>query len=258
MQFVTDRLPVRTTKPRTAGLTMVMDKGLSVGEVENFLSISAPYVDLVKLGFGTAAVTPHLPQKIKAYKKAGIPVYLGGSMLEWFYAHQALDEYIALIDELEIDYAEVSDGSLTIPHDEKCSIISKLATRRTVLSEVGSKDAEKIIPPYKWIELMKKELDAGSWKVIAEAREGGNVGIYRGSGEVREGLVEEILTQVSAEKILWEAPNKAQQVFFIKLLGSNVNLGNIPYNEVIPLETLRTGLRGDTMIFFLEQMKKKS
>ncbi|MBA2407792.1 MAG: phosphosulfolactate synthase, partial [Chitinophagales bacterium] len=137
-----------------------------------------------------------------------------------------------------------------------CEIIQRLAKNRTVLSEVGSKDAEKIIPPYKWIQLMKEELDAGAWKVIAEAREGGNVGIYRGSGEVREGLVDEILTQIPAERILWEAPNKAQQVFFVKLVGSNVNLGNIAPNEVIPLETLRVGLRGDTLAFFVNKIKE--
>jgi phosphosulfolactate synthase len=225
MEFVTERLPERTGKPRNAGLTMVMDKGLSVREVEDFLSVAEPHVDIVKLGFGTAAVTPTLKEKLAVYKNAKVPVYFGGSLLEWFYAHDALDEYLKMLDRYGIEHAEVSDGSLDIPHDQKCEIISRLAKNRTVLSEVGSKDAEKIIPPYLWIQLMKKEIEAGSWKVIAEAREGGNVGIYRGTGEVREGLVAEILTQVPEEKILWEAPNKAQQVFFIKLIGSNVNLG---------------------------------
>lgn len=251
MQFITDRLPARSQKPRNTGLTMVMDKGLSRREVEDFLSIAEPYVDLVKLGFGTSAVTPKLAEKLAVYKEAKIPVYFGGSLMEWFYAHDAFEEYIKIIDKYKIDYAEVSDGSLEIPHDVKCGLISRLAKDRIVLSEVGSKDAEKIIPPYKWIELMKEELEAGAWKVIAEAREGGNVGIYRGTGEVREGLVDEILTQIPVEKILWEAPNKAQQVFFIKLVGTDVNLGNIPANEVIPLETLRVGLRGDTMVHFL-------
>jgi len=253
MKFVDEHLPARSKKPRQVGITMVMDKGLSVREVENFLSIGSDYVDIVKLGFGTAAVSPNLKEKIAAYKNAGVPIYFGGSLLEWFYAHDAFDEYLKVLDEYGVEYAEVSDGSLEIPHDKKCEIISRLAQSRTVLSEVGSKDAEKIIPPYKWIQLMKEEIEAGSWKVIAEAREGGNVGIYRGSGEVREGLVDEILTQVPAEKILWEAPNKAQQVFFVKLLGSDVNLGNIAPNEVIPLETVRVGLRGDTMVFFLNK-----
>jgi phosphosulfolactate synthase len=252
MQFVTDRLPVRSKKPRTVGITMVMDKGLSLQETESFLSVSQPYVDVVKFGFGTAAVIPNLKEKIAVYKNYNVPVYFGGTLLEWFYAHNGLDDYMNLLNEYGVEYAEVSDGTLDIPHDEKCRIISRFAKSCTVFSEVGSKDAEKIIPPYKWIQLMKEELDAGANMVIAEAREGGNVGIYRGSGEVREGLVEEILTQIPYEKILWEAPNKGQQVFFIKLLGSDVNLGNIPVNEVIPLETLRVGLRGDTMKWFLK------
>lgn len=253
MQYLLDRLPARAKKPRNVGITMVMDKGLSIGEVENFLSIAEPYVDLVKLGFGTSAVTPKLKEKLTVYKNAGIPVYFGGSLMEWFYAHNALDEYVKILDKYKIEYAEVSDGSLEIPHDVKCNLIRTLAKDRIILSEVGSKDAEKIIPPYKWIQLMKEELEAGAWKVIAEAREGGNVGIYRGTGEVREGLVDEILTQIPAEKILWEAPNKSQQVFFIKLVGTDVNLGNIPSNEAIPLETLRVGLRGDTMVYFLNK-----
>lgn len=253
MQYLLDRLPARAKKPRNVGITMVMDKGLSNGEVENFLSIAEPYVDLVKLGFGTSAVTPKLKEKLAVYRNAGIPVYFGGSLMEWFYAHNALDEYVKILDKYKIEYAEVSDGSLEIPHDVKCNLIHTLAKDRIILSEVGSKDAEKIIPPYKWIQLMKEELEAGAWKVIAEAREGGNVGIYRGTGEVREGLVDEILTQIPAEKILWEAPNKSQQVFFIKLVGTDVNLGNIPSNEAIPLETLRVGLRGDTMVYFLNK-----
>ena len=151
-----------------------------------------------------------------------------------------------------MQYVEVSDGSITIEHDLKCEFISKLSKHVTVISEVGSKDAAKIFAPYKWIKLMQAELDAGSWKVIAEAREGGNVGIYRGSGEVREGLVDEILTQIPEETIIWEAPQKEQQVWFIKLLGTNVNLGNIAPAEVIPLETIRLGLRGDTFDHFLD------
>lgn len=249
--FVAQRLPLRTVKPRTTGITMVMDKGLSVNETENFLSVASPYVDVVKLGFGSAAISPNLKPKLEVYRRYEVPVYFGGSLLEWFYAHQAVDEYIATLKEYGLTYVEVSDGTLEIPHEEKCRLITRLAKDYTVFSEVGSKDAEKIIPPYKWIELMKEELEAGSRMVIAEAREGGNVGIYRGTGEVRQGLVEEILTQIPAEKIIWEAPNKSQQVFFIKLLGPNVNLGNISYQEVIPLETLRVGLRGDTMRLFL-------
>jgi phosphosulfolactate synthase len=255
MNFNIPNLPSRNTKPRNAGLTMVMDKGLSIREVEDMLDVSSSYIDIVKLGFGTSVVTPKLKEKLAVYKSANMPVYLGGTLMECFIARNMLDDYLKILDDYGIDHAEVSDGSLDIKHDDKLEYIRKISKSKIVLSEVGSKDAEKIIPPYKWIQLMQSELEAGAWKVIAEAREGGNVGIYRGTGEVREGLVEEILTQVNFDNIIWEAPNKTQQVYFLKLLGSNVNLGNIATNEVIPLETLRLGLRGDTLLFFLNQIK---
>ena len=239
-------LPKRTDKPREKGLTMVMDKGLSCREVEDFLSIAAPYTDIVKLGFGTSYITPNLKEKIAIYKEAGIPIYFGGTLFEAFVARGQFDDYMKMLKDYGIDLIEISDGSLVMPHEEKCKLITIAAKEVTVLSEVGSKDAEKIIPPYQWIELMKKELEAGAWKVIAEAREGGNVGIYRGTGEVRSGLVQEILTQIPEEKVIWEAPQKTQQVWFMKLIDQNVNLGNIAPNEVVPLETLRLGLRGDT------------
>lgn len=230
---------------------MVMDKGLSIPEVKNFMEISGPHVDIVKLGFGTSFVTPNLKEKIKVYQSYNIPIYFGGTLFEAFLIRNQLDDYINVCKEYGITYMEVSDGSITIPHAEKCGYIEKLTKHGTVLSEVGSKDAAHIIPPYKWIELMRAELNAGSSYVIAEAREAGNVGIYRGSGEVREGLVQEILTQIPGEKILWEAPQKAQQLYFIELLGCNVNLGNIAPTEVIPLEAMRVGLRGDTFSLFL-------
>lgn len=246
-------MPVRTSKPRKDGLTMVMDKGLSIPEVHNFLSISGPHVDIVKLGFGTSYVTPNLREKIEVYQSYGMPVYFGGTLFEAFLIRNQFDDYVALLKDYKIDYLEVSDGSITIPHTEKCGYIEKLTKHGTVLSEVGSKDAEHIIPPYKWIELMSAELEAGSSYVIAEAREAGNVGIYRGSGEVREGLVQEILTKIPGEKIIWEAPQKAQQLYFLELLGCNVNLGNIAPTEVIPLEAMRIGLRGDTFSLYLDK-----
>lgn len=245
-------LPDRTAKPRTSGLTMVMDKGLSLREAEDFLSVSQEYTDLIKLGFGTSVVTPRLADKINLYKSAGIPVYFGGTLFEAFVVRGLFDDYLRYLEKFDIEYAEVSDGSMDIDQDEKCEYIHKLSKHVTVLSEVGSKDAEKIIPPYKWIAMMKAEIEAGVWKVIAEARESGTVGIFRNSGEVRSGLVEEILTQIPQETIIWEAPLKAQQVWFLKLYGTNVNLGNIAPNEVIPLETLRLGLRGDTFDTFLK------
>jgi phosphosulfolactate synthase len=231
-----------------------MDKGLSIRETEDFMSVCSDHVDIVKLGWATSYVTPGLKEKIAVYRSAGVPVYLGGTLLEAFIIRKRFEDYLRILDQFDLQFAEVSDGSIELPHDEKCAYIEKLAKRGTVLSEVGSKDAEKIIPPYKWIQLMNKELDAGAWKVIGEAREGGNVGLFRSTGEVREGLVDEILTQIPFEKIIWEAPQKSQQVWFIKLLGSNVNLGNIAPNEVIPLETIRLGLRGDTFLHFLKNL----
>jgi phosphosulfolactate synthase len=253
MNFSLSQMPARNMKPRTEGITMVMDKGLSLEEARFFIENAVPHVDLIKLGFGTAYVTPKLREKIELYQGAGIPVYFGGTLMEAFLIRNQFNDYISLCKEYAISYMEVSDGSITIPHTEKCGYIEKLSAIGTVLSEVGSKDAEHIIPPYKWIELMRAELSAGASWVIAEAREAGNVGIYRGSGEVREGLVQEILTQIPGEKILWEAPQKAQQLYFIELLGANVNLGNIAPSEIIALEAMRIGLRGDTFSLFLNQ-----
>jgi phosphosulfolactate synthase len=236
---------------------MAMDKGLSLREAEDFMSSSSNYVDLVKLGWATSYLTPNLKEKIDLYKQAGTRCYLGGTLFEAFIIRDQFEDYLRLVEKLGLDVAEVSDGSIEIPHDIKCQYIERMSKHMTVLSEVGSKDAEKIIPPYKWIQLIRKEIEAGAWKVIGEAREGGNVGLFRSSGEVREGLVEEILTQIPFEKMIWEAPQKSQQVFFIKLLGPNVNLGNIAPNEVIPLETIRLGLRGDTFGLYLQDKMKK-
>jgi len=255
MNYSLKQVPERTVKPRDYGLTMVMDKGLSLREVEDMIETSGHYIDIVKLGWGTSYAYPKLKEKIALYKSFNVPVYFGGTLFEAFVIRDQFDDYRKVLDQYGVQHAEVSDGSITLPHDKKCQYISQLAEQVTVLSEVGSKDVEKIIPPYKWIKLMKDELDAGAWKVIGEAREAGNVGLFRASGEVRSGLVEEILTEIPFKSIVWEAPQKAQQVWFIKLLGSNVNLGNIAPNEVIPLETIRLGLRGDTFDFFLENAK---
>lgn len=256
MNYFLNDIPERTTKPRQTGFTMAMDKGLSLREAEDFISVCKDYVDIVKLGWATSFVTPKLSEKIALFKEAGIPVYFGGTLFEAFVIRNQFDDYRRALDKYGLQYAEVSDGSIEMDHDLKCEYIHKLAKDFTVLSEVGSKDDQKIIPPYKWIHLMKTELEAGAWKVIGEAREGGNVGLFRSTGEVRSGLVEEILTQIPTEKIIWEAPQKAQQVWFIKLCGANVNLGNIAPNEVIPLETIRLGLRGDTFSHFLTQPVK--
>ena len=253
MNFSLTQIPERTKQPRQYGLTMVMDKGLSLRDAESFISVGAPHTDIVKLGFGTSFVTPNLRAKIELYQQHNIPVYFGGTLFEAFVIRNQFDDYIAMCKDYNIDVIEVSDGSIEIPHSEKCGYIEKISKFAKVFSEVGSKDAAHIIPPYKWIELMSAELSAGASYVIAEAREAGNVGIYRGSGEVREGLVQEILTKIPAEKILWEAPQKAQQLYFLELIGCNVNLGNIAPSEIIPLEAMRIGLRGDTFDLYLNK-----
>lgn len=253
MNFKLSQIPERTTSPREFGLTMVMDKGLSLEEAKNFVSIGKPYIDIVKLGFGTSMVTPNLKEKIDIYRSSNIAVYFGGTLFEAFLIRNQIDEYIGICKDYGIDYMEVSDGSISIPHAEKCGYIEMLTKHATVLSEVGSKDATNIMAPYRWIQLMQDELAAGASYVIAEAREAGNVGLYRDSGEVRQGLVNEILTKIPKEKIIWEAPQKNQQLYFLELCGCNVNLGNIAPAEIIPLETMRIGLRSDTFHLYLNK-----
>ena len=252
-----DFIPERSERPRKKGLTMVMDKGLSLRQAEDMISVSGDLIDIVKLGFGTSLVTPRLQDKIALYKDAGFKVYLGGTLFEAFVVRKKFDAYRKFISDLKLDTAEVSDGSIILPHDVKCDYISRLSKDFTVVSEVGSKEAGILIAPKMWISMMKTELQAGSWKVIAEARESGNVGIYRPNGNAHVQLVNKIIDNVKSENIIWEAPIKAQQAWFIKLLGAEVNLGNIAPEEVIPLETLRLGLRGDTFFSYLPDNLKK-
>ncbi len=253
LHFPLNQIPERTSKPRTNGISMIMDKGLSVRETEDFLSVADEYTDIIKLGWITSGVTPNLTEKLAVYREHNIPVYFGGTLLEAFYIRGQFDDFCRQLDKYKMGHVEVSDGSIDISQDKKCDLISTLAKNFYVLSEVGSKSTDKIIPPYKWVEMMRRELDAGSKMIIAEARESGTVGMFRSDGEVRTDLIEEILQDIPAEKILWEAPQKSQQAWFVKLLGSNVNLGNIAPNEAIPLETLRLGLRGDTFFTFLDK-----
>jgi len=253
MNFELPFIPERTVRPRKNGLTMVMDKGLSLRGAENFLDANGSLTDVVKLGFGTSYLTKNLEAKIKLYHDNGMMVYLGGTLFEAFVARDMFDEYRKLLHKLKLETVEVSDGSISIPHDDKLNYISELAKEFRVLSEVGSKEEGILIAPGKWVKMMDTELRAGSWKVIAEARESGNVGIYRPNGTAHVVLVNKILAKVDAEHILWEAPQKAQQVWFIKLIGANVNLGNIAPFDVIPLETLRIGLRGDTFFEYLPE-----
>jgi len=244
-------LPERTPKPRKSGITMVMDKGLSVRQAEDLVETGGDYIDFVKLGFGTSLVTNNLSKKIKVYRNAGIRVYLGGTLFEAFIVRGKLDDYCRYIDKLKLDTVEISDGSIILDHDQKCKYIRKLARDYMVLSEVGSKESGIFISPQEWIDMMTTELQAGAFKVIGESRESGSVGIYRPSGKAHVTLIHKILSHIDIENIIWEAPLKSQQTWFIKEFGSNVNLGNIPPLEVLPLETLRLGLRVDTFFQFL-------
>jgi len=251
MNVLLPHIPKRTPKPRKDGVTMVMDKGLSLRQAEDFIESSGDFVDFVKLGFGTSVITRNLAEKIKLYKDANIQTYFGGTLFESFIIRGMFDEYRSFIDKYKLEATEVSDGSITIKHEKKCEYISKLSKNFTVLSEVGSKEEGVIIHPNMWIKMMNAEMEAGSWKVIAESRESGTVGIYRSSGHAHTLLVNKIVSKVKAENIIWEAPKKSQQVWWIKSMGANVNLGNIAPEEALSLETSRIGLRGDTFFTFL-------
>jgi phosphosulfolactate synthase len=241
-------LPARSVKPREQGITHVIDRGLSIVEVDGLIEVAGTSVDLVKLGWGTAVATGNLERKLARYREHGIPVVLGGSLTELAIAQDRLEALITWVRELGLRYFEISDGTIALDHDEKLELISRLADDFTVLSEVGSKDdTGAITPPYLWVEQMRKELDAGAWKVIAEGRESGTAGIFRPSGEVREGLIDEIVHEIDPGSILFDAPRKDQQVWFVRRFGPDVNLGNVPVDEVLALETLRLGLRSDTM-----------
>lgn len=250
MSFQLDHLPVRTEKPRKEGITLVLDKGYSIRQVEDFCAAASPYTDIVKLGWGTSYITQNLREKINVYNDYDIPVFFGGTLFEAYMLRDQLDCYVELLRKYELKYVEVSNGTIWLSDKRKLEIIEKLSKEFTVLSEVGSKNPNEVMPPYKWVKMIKGELEAGAWKVICEARESGTVGVFRPNGEVRSGLIDEIADQIPVSDLLFEAPQKEQQVWFIKKFGSNVNLGNIDPAEVIPVETLRLGLRSDTLFDF--------
>lgn len=257
MKTILPFLPGRPVKPRKFGLTMVMDKGLSIREAEDFMSVGSEYTDYVKLGFGTSLVTPGFEKKIEIYKKAGTIPYFGGTLFEAFIIRDMFEDYIRFVEKHGIKLVEISDGSYDIEHSRKLDYISKMAKKVTVISEVGSKKKDVIYSPDEWVAMMKSELDAGSVKVIAEARESGTTGIYNEDGSINHSIISAISDHVKLENVIWEAPQKSQQVWFIKHFGANVNLGNIAPNEIIPLESLRCGLRGDTFFQFLPDNLKQ-
>src|SRR3954451_24752359 len=227
------------------GLTHVIDKGLGPRAWEDVLETCGDYISIVKLGWGTAAITPNLRRKLDVLREK--PVVIGGTFFEAVYALGRVDDYKRWLAELGIDHVEISDGTVDIPRERKLELIAELARDFVVLSEVGSKDSEVVYAPYQWVEWIKEERDAGAWKVITEAREGGTAGIFRKDGDMRTGLIDEIAHEIAIEDLIFEAPTKASQAWFVKHFGSNVNLGNIPPDEAIPLEALRVRLRSATL-----------
>ncbi|MGO9907306.1 MAG: phosphosulfolactate synthase [Solirubrobacteraceae bacterium] len=241
-------LPERSSKPRERGVTHVIDRGLSIAEIEGMVEVGGEFVDIVKLGWGTALAARNLDRKLARYRDYQIPVVLGGTLTELAITRGRFEELIAWAHELGLEHFEISDGTIALEHERKLELIERLAREFTVLSEVGSKDdTGAITPPYVWVEQMRAELAAGAWKVIAEGREAGTAGIFRPSGEVREGLIAEIVHDIPPDRILFDAPRKDQQVWFVRKFGPEVNLSNVPVGEVLPVETLRLGLRSDTL-----------
>ena len=240
-------LPMRPSKPRERGLTHVIDKGLTLAEIDGMFESAGDYVDIVKLGWGTSYVTRNLREKVQRYHDHGTPVMCGGTLLEAAVARGRVEEFRRWNQDVGFTHVEVSDGTLRMERESKQELIRSLARDFVVLSEVGSKDQDAIYAPYQWVAWIREELEAGAWKVITEARETGTAGIFRGTGEVRSGLIDEIVHEIPVDNLLFEAPQKDQQAWFVRHLGPEVNLGNVPPDEVIPLETLRLGLRSDTM-----------
>ena len=246
MNFPLKHLPERTKGKRDFGLTMMMDKGLSLKESAHFIDSSAAFTDLVKFGFGTALITRELKEKVRLYQSAGLKPYFGGTLFEMFYVRGEFDAYRKFVSESGLSNVEVSDGTIKMEHEEKLECIAALGRDFEVLSEIGSKVEGVELPTDVWVSHMKAELETGAWKVIAEARESGTHGIYQSDGSANRVLVEAIMKEISVNDVLWEAPNRAQQTMFIKLIGANVNLGNISPQEVVSLEALRCGMREDT------------
>ncbi len=250
-------IPERSEQPRSNGITMVMDKGIGMNQTQDLVETAGNLIDLLKLGFGTSYINQNVKKKIALYKRHGIRVYPGGTLFEAFAIRNQFDDFRRFLDKLGFDAVEISDGSMEMDHDKKCEYIHELSKDFLVVSEVGSKIAGLEIPITQWVSQMESELKSGSFKVIAEARESGTVGIYDKHGEANFELISEISKHLPLDNILWEAPQKSQQVWFIKHFGANVNLGNIAPTEIIPLETLRLGLRGDTFMHFLPDNLKQ-
>lgn len=240
-------MPDRAPKPRTSGLTHVLDAGLGPLEVESLLAVGAAHVDLVRLGWGSALVTDCLERKLGLYRESGIPVMVGGTLTEIAWAHGCVDTLVAWLEQLGIDRIEVSSGTIAIPPDDKARLIERLAGRMTVYAEVGEKDPDAIMAPYAWVALIRQAFDAGAELVVCEGRASGTAGLYRGTSELRTGLVEEIAHEIGLDRLVFEAPLHHQQTWLINRFGPEINLGNIPTSAVVSLESLRLGLRSETV-----------
>lgn len=236
----------RPAKPRDQGLTMMLDRGLSPVEVDGLFEMAGDYIDLVKLGWGTGYVTANLDRKLETYRELGVPVMVGGTLSEIAIAQNRVDDYSGWLRERGFTHVEVSDGTLDISRERKLEVIEQLAAEFTVLAEVGEKDPNALVAPYRWVREIEEDFAAGAWRVVTEARESGTSGVFRPSGEIREGLIEEIADRIDPTRLIFEAPLKENQVWFIERFGRDVNLGNVAPADVIPLETLRLGLRADT------------
>jgi phosphosulfolactate synthase len=247
------RLPERAAKPRQVGLTMMVDGGLPLGHFSDIIESGADYLDFVKFGWGTAVVTNQLDQKIDFLRRLGVAFYFGGTLFEKFVYQDRLDDFRDLCHQHGCRHVEVSNGTINLTNTEKCGYIRKLSDEFVVISEVGFKDADRSesLPPSRWIECAHEDLDAGSILVTLESRESGRSGICRPNGELRYGLVEELMrSDLPQEKLLFEAPTTELQNFFVKRIGPNVNLGNVAATALIGLETIRLGLRADTLLCF--------
>ena len=240
-------LPDRPPKPRETGLTHVIDTGLSASEVDGLLRQAAQHIDTVRLGWGSAYVTADLDDKLDAYRLHDVPVMLGGTLTELAWRYARIDELCEWLDELRIECVEVSSGVVPIPAADKLALIERLAPRFTVYAEVGEKDPDALMAPYRWVQLIRGALEAGAAMVVCEGRATGTAGLYRRDGEPRTGLIDEIVHELDRSKLIFEAPLKHQQVWLIERFGNDVNLGNVPPSEVLSLETLRLGLRADTL-----------
>jgi phosphosulfolactate synthase len=243
-------LPPRPAKPRVHGLTHVIDTGLAAADVDAFLSLASPYVDLVRLGFGTAYVTPALEAKLAVYARHGVPVMVGGTLTELAWLHRRVDELADWLAGLGIEHIEVSSGVVPVPAADMVALVERLAQRFTVYAEVGDKDPDAILAPYRWVELIRAALDAGAALVVCEGRASGDAGVYRRDGEARTGLIDEIVHEVDPARLVFEAPRRHQQTWLIRRLGGEVNLGNVRPDDALALETLRLGLRADTLDVF--------